>query len=185
MSKYVYEVYNIKQEYVLSQMSESSTTVFEMQSGGYTYVFDKDKGVFVRDNYMSMHHAVGKYFRGSKSISETPLTATSAWFITGAVKKGGGGGGGTSYEITFKLTFIKESKSKSTLKETVTAEEGTYPDNGIQGDYWYIKVKKAIPTIRIDERTVSAIKYKDRTGKIREISSVRYKDSEGNIRNLK
>lgn len=46
-------------------------------------------------------------------------------------------------------------------------------------------IKKAIPTIKIGGRIVSAIKYKDSAGNIREISSVRYKDSAGNIRNLK
>lgn len=31
------------------------------------------------------------------------------------------------------------SASKTNLIKTITAEEGTYPNNGIQGDFWYIK----------------------------------------------
>lgn len=87
--------------------------------------------------------------------------------------------------IDFKKVNIVTKKVKGSLIKTITAEEGTYPDNGISGDYWYVKIKKAIPTIKIGERTVGAIKYKDSTGKIREISSIRYKDSAGRIRNLK
>ncbi len=87
--------------------------------------------------------------------------------------------------IDFKKVNVVTKKVKGSLVKTTIAEEGTYPDNDISGDYWYVKLKKAIPTIRIGGRTVSAIKYKDSTGKIREISSIRYKDSAGNIRNLK
>lgn len=87
--------------------------------------------------------------------------------------------------ISYANVKVVEKKIKGSLVKTIIAEEGTYPDNGISGDYWYIKIKKAIPTIKIGGRTIGAIKYKDSTGKIREISSVRYKDSAGRIRNLK
>ena len=87
--------------------------------------------------------------------------------------------------ISYANVKVVEKKTKGSLVKTITAEEGTYPDNGIKGEYWYIKIKKAIPTIKIGGRTVGAIKYKDSTGKIRNISSIRYKDSEGRIRNLK
>lgn len=87
--------------------------------------------------------------------------------------------------ITYANVEVVTKKVKGSLVKTITAEEGTYPDNGISGDYWYIKVKKAIPTIKIGGRTVGAIKYKDKNGNIRNISSIRYKDSAGRIRNLK
>ena len=87
--------------------------------------------------------------------------------------------------ISYANVKVVEKKIKGSLIKTITAEEGTYPDDGIKGDNWYVKIKKAIPTIKIGGRTVGAIKYKDSTGKIREISSVRYKDSAGRIRNLK
>ena len=35
------------------------------------------------------------------------------------------------------------------LIETLKAEEGTYPDNGISGSYWYVKTKRAFPAIRV------------------------------------
>ncbi|WP_055078782.1 hypothetical protein [Lagierella massiliensis] len=87
--------------------------------------------------------------------------------------------------VDYQKVNVVTKKVKGSLIKTEVAEEGTYPDNGVKGDYWYVKLKKAIPTIRIGGRTVGAIKYKDSAGNIREISSVRYKDSAGNIRNLK
>lgn len=71
--------------------------------------------------------------------------------------------------IDFKKVNIVTKKVKGSLVKTITAEEGTYPDNGIKGDYWYIKIKKAIPTIKIDGRTVGAVKYKDKNGNIRNL----------------
>lgn len=35
------------------------------------------------------------------------------------------------------------------LIEEIIAEEGTYPDNGIDGDYWYIKTRKVFPDLHI------------------------------------
>lgn len=87
--------------------------------------------------------------------------------------------------ISYANVKIVTKKVKGSLVKTIIAEEGTYPDDGISGDYWYIKVKKAIPTIRIGNRTVGAIKYKDKNGNIRNITNIRYKDKNGNIRNLK
>lgn len=46
----------------------------------------------------------------------------------------------TSYDVynTKKSNFIA-SLSPTVLIEEFIAEEGTYPDNGIHGDFWYIK----------------------------------------------
>lgn len=96
-----------------------------------------------------------------------------------------GGGRAKSYKLEYTVFKIVPEYTKSTLKETTIAEEGTYPNDGIQGNYWYVKVKKAIPTIKIGGRTVGAIKYKDKDGNIRNITNIRYKDKDGNIRNLK
>lgn len=40
-------------------------------------------------------------------------------------------------------------KVRNLLLETIEAEEGTYPDNGIQGDYWYIKKGLAFPELKM------------------------------------
>ena len=38
--------------------------------------------------------------------------------------------------------------------DTVIAEDGTYPDDGIQGDYWYVRTKRAFPEIKIVQNGV-------------------------------
>lgn len=39
-------------------------------------------------------------------------------------------------------TYVKSSKKeKDELVEMVSAPQGTYPDNGLQGNYWYVKKK--------------------------------------------
>lgn len=54
------------------------------------------------------------------------------------------------YEVyrIYKSSFIASVRPTVLIEETI-AEEGTYPDNGIQGDYWYIKTRKAFPDLHI------------------------------------
>ena len=184
MSKYVYEVYSIGNDY---KLDESTTRFIEKDyhsGNGYNYILDKENGVFVKNNYGDVTSNIDKYFKFGKT---TPEKTDSLMLIVSAKQNGVPGGSPVTrtYDISYKDVKIIEEKIKSTLIKTIIAEEGTYPDNGISGDYWYIKIKKAIPTIKIGGRTVGAIKYKDSTGKIRNISSIRYKDSTGRIRNLK
>ncbi len=52
------------------------------------------------------------------------------------------------YEFSRSCTYISGtsgyySYSKGSYIETVTAEDGTYPDNGISGSYWYVKTTLA------------------------------------------
>lgn len=44
---------------------------------------------------------------------------------------------------------IISSLHATVLIEELIAEEGTYPDNGIQGDYWYIKTRKVFPDLHV------------------------------------
>lgn len=207
MSKYVYEVYNIKKEYELSRKynkeKSSPNNPFSIYSPNLeTGLFEKtgfktdlidSKGYYIQLDYdMEENSAcyidgVSKDYGGHLPPWNPGGGAYSShnYRDVGSISSGGWGGGFQSYKVQYTLVEIVSKYTKTTLKETVTAEEGTYPDDGIQGDYWYVKIKKAIPTIKIGGRTVGAIKYKDSTGKIRNISSIRYKDNSGNIRNLK
>lgn len=184
MSKYVYEVYGIGNKYKLDESMTRSIEKDYHSGYGYNYVLDKENGVFVKNNYVDVTSNIDKYFKFGK----TPPDKTDSVMLIVSAKQNGRPGGAPvtrTYDISYKDVKIIEEKIKSTLIKTIIAEEGTYPDDGIKGDNWYVKIKKAIPTIKIGGRTVGAIKYKDSTGKIREISSVSYKDSAGRIRNLK
>lgn len=66
-------------------------------------------------------------------------------------------------------TDIQAAIRKTTKIDTIIAEEGSYPDNSFSGDYWYVKLKKAFPTIR----------YKDSQGAVHNTDSAYYKDSQG------
>ena len=69
--------------------------------------------------------------------------------------------------------------------EHVIAEEGMYPDDGIQGDYWYVKKSRAINFKYKDSNgivyDIAEAKYKDVNGNIVDIASAIYKDGSGNI----
>ncbi len=58
------------------------------------------------------------------------------------------------YTVPSSTMLISKFPYKGAYKDTVIAEDETYPDNGIQGDYWYVKTGKAFPelTIKIDNQ---------------------------------
>ena len=43
------------------------------------------------------------------------------------------------YGYWYQTYVTSSKKEKDKLIETVSAAKGTYPDNGIQGDFWYVK----------------------------------------------
>lgn len=177
MSKYVYEVYGLGYDYGYKDSSSEYEKLVDAKGNFVEYGFNKEKGYFSKVDYIRKTSSDGAMVL----FEDGQETTTSVYLITVAPHLLGAG----RQYVKYKIRSVTKSPKKGSLLKTITAEEGTYPDNGIQGDNWYVKVKKAIPTIKIDDKTVGAIKYKDSTGKIREISSVRYKDSAGNIRNLK
>lgn len=77
-------------------------------------------------------------------------------------------------------TEVLTHAKKTTLIETIKAEEGEYPDDGISGDYWYVKVKRAFPTMYFKDhqgilRTVTGAFYKDMNGVVKEITDIKFK----------
>ena len=69
---------------------------------------------------------------------------------------------------------------KTTLIETITAEEGAFPDNGISGDYWYVKIKMAFPTLLYKDdqgvaHTIGRAFYKDMNGQVKELTDIKFR----------
>lgn len=93
--------------------------------------------------------------------------------------------------ITFKGNVGKKIKLKvkGQFLETVTAEDGTYPDNGISGSYWYVKTGKAFPSIKLKYNdTILSIGggyWKDDKGQLYNISNIYYKDNSGVVKKIK
>ena len=60
---------------------------------------------------------------------------------------------GGSYFITVVQVATCDSDmeySKGSFIEEVIAEEGTYPDDGVYGSYWYVKVGVGFPGIKME-----------------------------------
>lgn len=81
--------------------------------------------------------------------------------------------------------LYKASKAPGSLVSEFTSEEGMYPDDGIQGDFWYVKKSRVINFKYKDINgivyDIAEAKYKDVNGNIVDIASAIYKDGSGNI----
>ena len=100
---------------------------------------------------------------------------------------------GFSYKIKNTLTsrwdirgiLYKATLAPGSLVSEFISEEGVYPDDGVQGDYWYVKKSRAINFKYKDINgivyDIAEAKYKDVNGNIVDIASAIYKDSSGNI----
>ena len=81
--------------------------------------------------------------------------------------------------------LYKATEAPGSLVSEFISEEGVYPDDGVQGDYWYIKKSRAINFKYKDINgivyDIAEAKYKDVNGNIVDIASAIYKDSNGNI----
>ena len=82
-------------------------------------------------------------------------------------------------------SIYKATVAPGSLVSEFISEEGMYPDDGIQGDYWYVKKSRAINFKYKDINgivyDIAEAKYKDVNGNIVDIASAIYKDSDGNI----
>lgn len=85
-----------------------------------------------------------------------------------------------------QLTWLEiQSFIKKVNLENIIADEDEYPENGIQGDYWYIRGEKAFPELKINGQSIGGAKIKDSVGQMRNVGNVYFKDSSGTVRNLK
>ena len=90
----------------------------------------------------------------------------------------------STYWNTRRITINRDElltyRKKTTLIETIKAEEGTYPDNGIKENYWYVKIKRAFPTLLYKDdqgvvHTIGRAFYKDLDGQVKELTDIKFK----------
>lgn len=79
---------------------------------------------------------------------------------------------------------ILKAVAKTTLIETIIADETEFPANGIQGDYWYVRGDKAFPSLKINGLNVGGAKIKLASGDL-EVGNIYYKDLNNVIREIK
>lgn len=112
--------------------SGTATTVSNLSKGTVVYVTDiisgrlsnsgisnASKVYMIRLDDSGVYDSEGNMYRYNVSIAEVTASGSST--------------------VTIGYTPYTLGNVRGEFIETVKASEGTYPDNGIQGDYWYVK----------------------------------------------
>lgn len=91
-----------------------------------------------------------------------------------------------SYTWVTQTYFRERTYSKGIYVESTIAEDGTYPNDGEQDGYWYVKDRLAFPELGLkiyNELKFSEMGWVKIDGAIREIESI-YTKISGNIKEL-
>lgn len=138
MAKYYYKKYKTKVQYRAVYGSEkySDIEVGVGITGDSNYTLFPNTGVFTGGATKTI--VVGSDPSGSKvySIINGGESVVQHTIL-------GRGGVDTKHSQWDRDISSESHLGMGSFIETVTAKEGTYPDNGIQGEYWYVKKGKA------------------------------------------
>ena len=182
---YYYEKRNIDTvDEVVDNLKTISTT--------YSFYSNKVNGTSPNTPYpVASYSKRGYYYTDRKAfINEM---GTEFLVYNGRIVQDPHAGQGFSYKIKKTVhaswdvggILYKATIAKGDLIELVISEEGMYPDDGVQGDYWYVKKGRAINFKYKDINgivyDIAEAKYKDVNGNIVDIASAIYKDGSGNI----
>lgn len=162
MAKYYYDKYKIHEIFI----------GYKEVKGSFIEINEQRKDMTLRKSYSMI--SGGKFTLGSEVV-KIPV-----------------GDSGTGYDLLNddvvlhyevypnnyrhrRITSERDYKlSKGSYVETVKAEEGTYPDDGIKGDYWYVKQEK-VSDIKVnvngEARDISKV-YVNINGQRREVTSM-------------
>lgn len=86
-------------------------------------------------------------------------------------------GDGAHYNVWVYALDITEDRSKGDFIETITAEYGTYPDDGEQDGYWYVVIGAVFPRMKVDigDQKVIIVRGKVNIGGVlRPITNIKY-----------
>lgn len=146
--RYTWGRYSLK-----SAVVEGTSSSYNIKTGYTTaysrgYVFHEDTGLFDVDSssyvfgetadYVSMGVGTVVYspYKDNNLFYDLQLTGYSAIYKKTISEITTSGDTSTIY---FDIVQLKAGNVRGEYIDTVEAAEGTYPDNGIQGNYWYIK----------------------------------------------
>lgn len=91
---------------------------------------------------------------------------------------------GKLLENISKVDLLNNYRTSGNLIENIVAEETEYPEDGIQGNYWYVRGEKAFPSLKVNGLNVASAKIKLASGDL-EVGNIYYKDLDNVIRDLK
>lgn len=129
MAKYKYDKYSLKDSYYLGSSYGSGTVVNAIMSGYTSFKLNQTTGlVEMGSTWMDMqtNQSAGRSLYNFTTGGKTLITRYFNPNNPGQFLK-------SSRDV------LTGSKVKNAYIETVTAEDGTYPNDGISGSYWYIK----------------------------------------------
>lgn len=177
--KYYYEKYEIVPvyKYIPIETYVARTTA-QRKQGYLEYTINQNNGKLILIGSSKMHevmaerltvYALYDFAAGAAGVEFDSLFRFSPGY-SGAVQ----------YKITTSHQLSHNDKGR--LLETLIAEEGTYPDNGIQNGFWYVKTKKAISSqIKIDGVVRDIVGYELKGyGAV----SLQFKDDKGIIHDI-
>ena len=119
---------------IQSQYADSANNNFETYQRGYV--------LLTTNKIMEINGWQGTDYYGEEYSRKPYVTITS--YSGGTLKlsfyHGYLRGVSAKYSIiAHDVVSSVSSRTKGSYIDTVEAEDGTYPDNGIQGNYWYVK----------------------------------------------
>lgn len=139
--KYTWGRYTLKKVVTVGRTGTNG-----ISNDGYTtsygtgYTFDENTGKFTitgaESGYISEYEVGSVTYHDSSSNNRDDMLGTKTyttiyeWTITNV----------TSSQITWSYKALTAGQGKGTLVDTVEASDpSAYPDNGQQGDYWYVR----------------------------------------------
>ncbi len=174
MAKYKYEVYEVRKDYYTDTIYGTERTEYFQQPIRQVsvYRFYSSTGSFSYYGSVNVEYSRGYYYELKGSYYE----------ITESFS--GGGSRGRGYLKLIEVR-VMSNQSKGSLIETITADENTYPTNGIKDGKWYIRREKiAEIKAKFNNDNLTKAYYKDSQNVIRKMSKAYFKDINGDIKRL-
>ena len=138
MAKWIYEKWSIKWDDAGFTFTGSGSSAGKVDIA--TMVASVASSMVVGDVVLTSSSHISAFNSGGDTYLRYVTSVSSGMSGSYKIKSGTGA----------NKSWLANQRIKNTRQADVIAEEGTYPDNGIHTDgYWYVKIKKAFPTMRI------------------------------------
>jgi hypothetical protein len=97
----------------------------------------------------SLNSSTGQITLTGSYVTRNTGQSGYVYLLQGSVLFRDGWINSTTWEQHSTTSYQTSSRSRGSFIENVIAEQGTYPNNGIQGGYWYVLVGPAFSDIRV------------------------------------